>query len=125
AVDRNDWVSGDQLDAVLRVPVGRIDHDIVEALLTRKHGGEHDAVVIDARFGAEDRHTITGGIARQHFLYRAATGHAVTDHNQVLTSVGLCAVDGSHFHQIVHSGWSQAAGKTAPGSMAKGSVSVR
>src|SRR3546814_16472135 len=63
--------------AIVGIPGGIVDHDIVEAFLAREHGGEHDAVVIDARFSAEDRHAVTCGIAREQLLARAAAGHAV------------------------------------------------
>src|SRR3546814_15925079 len=75
-------VARDQRDAVRRIPAGIVDHDVVEALLTREHGGEHDAVVIDARLGAENRYAIAVRIAREQFLDRAASGHAVADDAQ-------------------------------------------
>ena len=106
AVDRDDRVTRDQRDAIIRIPAGVVDHDIVEALLAREHGREHDAVVIDPRLGAEDRHAIAVRIAREQFLDRAAAGHAVADHDQMLARVGA-RFEGAVFHQSIQSSCSQ------------------
>src|SRR3546814_6366208 len=92
--------------AIVGIPGGIVDHDIVEAFLAREHGGEHDAVVIDARFSAEDRHAVTCGIAREQFLDRAAAGHAVADDDEMLARVGV-GFEGAVFHQSIQSSCSQ------------------
>src|SRR5690606_28990793 len=82
AVDLDHRVAGDQFDAIALVPGGIVDHDVLEALLPRKHGRKHDAVVIDARFRAEDHDLVKVRIPRENLFHRAATGHAVADDDQ-------------------------------------------
>ncbi len=106
AVDRDHRVARDQRDAVRRIPVGIVDHDVVEAFFAREHGGEHDAVIVDARFGAENRHAVARRIAREQFLDRAAAGHAVADHHEMLARVAF-RLDRAMFHQSVQSSCSQ------------------
>ena len=82
AVDMVDRVARYQRDGIVIVPVLTVDDDLVEGLLACQHGREHDAVVIDPRFGAEDGDSEATRIAGQHFFDRAAAGHAVADHDQ-------------------------------------------
>ena len=55
AVDRDDLVALVERDAVLDVPAVAVDDDLLVVLLARQHRRQHDAVVIDARLGVEDR----------------------------------------------------------------------
>ena len=103
AIDGSDRIARDQRDFVVRVPFGTVDHDVLEGLFACQHGREHDAVVVHARLGAEDRHVEAGGIAGEDFLYRAAPGHAVADHHQALTDLrGFRSVLFGHCRRGVH-----------------------
>src|SRR3546814_6030920 len=82
------------------------DLDVVEALLAREHGRQHDAVVIDARLGAENRYAIAVRIAREQFLDRAASGHAVADDDQVFARLGA-GFQGAMFHRSIQSSRSE------------------
>ncbi len=86
AVDVIDGIACDQLDTVRGVPLGGIEDDFVEALLSGQDRRKHDAVVVHPRLGAEDRDRVARGVTRQDFLDRAAPGHAVADHHQSLGS---------------------------------------
>ena len=58
---RGHGIAGDQRDAVLVVPFARIDDDLVDTLVAGQHAGEHDAVVVDMRLGAEHGDAVTLG----------------------------------------------------------------
>ena len=58
AVDRGDLVTLVERDAVLDVPTVAVDDDLLVVLLAGENGRQHDAVVVDARLGVEDRHLV-------------------------------------------------------------------
>ena len=55
AVDGDDAVALIERHAVVDVPAVAVDDDLIEGLLARQDRREHDAVVVDARLGVEDR----------------------------------------------------------------------
>src|SRR5439155_26847442 len=65
-----------------------VEDDVLEALLASEHRGEHDPIVIDPRFRAEDRDPIARRVALENFLHRTASGHAVADDDQPLARIG-------------------------------------
>ena len=85
AVDADHRVARNQRDPVVGIPVIAVDDDVLEGFLAREYRGKHDAVVVHPRFRAENRHIEAVAIAGEDFLYRAAAGHAVADHHQLLT----------------------------------------
>ncbi len=73
-----------QVDVVLRVPLATVDDDVVGGLLAGEHRRQHDAVVVDVRLVAEDRH----GEARlvlEDLLEAGHPRHAVADDDQALS----------------------------------------
>ena len=88
AIDARNRVAGIKPDAVVVVPVLRIDDDVVEALVARQHAGEHDAVVVHMRLGAEHGDAIAVRLVTgQQFLDRAHAGHAVADDDEMFSRV--------------------------------------
>ncbi len=86
AVDRVNRLPGDQPDAVLVVPVRRIDDDLVDRLFAGQHRGQQDAVVVRVRLGADDGDGVAVGSAGQQLLDRAHSGHPVADDNEALAA---------------------------------------
>ena len=81
-VQTGDRATSMQGDPVVAVPGLVIDDDIGEGLLPGQHWREHDAVVVDPRFGPENGYLVAIGIALEHLLDGATARHAVTDNNQ-------------------------------------------
>ena len=84
AIDGDDGFALAQIDVVPRVPGVVVDDDVVELLVAREHGRQHDAVVVDARLGAEDGHVIAVRRARKEFFQHAAGGHSVAEDDKLL-----------------------------------------
>ena len=90
AVDRDDRLALAQRDLVLRVPGVVVDDDVVERLLAGEHRREHDAVVVDARLGAENRDVVAIRRARKELFEHAARRHAVAEHDEFLLERSVC-----------------------------------
>ena len=87
AVDVPHPLAGDQLDAVLGVPLAGVDDDLVELLLARQQRAEHDAVVVRVRLRPEHGDVESAGIAGEDLLHRPHAGHSVADDDQALPHV--------------------------------------
>ena len=87
AIDRRHRITRDQLYAIVGIPGGVIDDDVVKRLFPGQHRREHDAVIIHIGFGAEDGDAVAPRVARQQFLDRAAAGHAVAHHDQMFADI--------------------------------------
>ncbi len=85
AVDGDDGLALAQIDVVSRVPGVVMDDDVVELLFAGQHRRQHDAVVVDARLGAEDRHVVAVGRAREELVEHAAGRHAVAENDKLLS----------------------------------------
>ena len=82
-------------DAVIDVPAVAVDDDLVEGFLARQDRRQHDAVVVDARLGVEDRDLVGVGRGFEQFFQRAARRHAVADDDEALTRRGRrCGLEG-------------------------------
>ncbi len=68
AVHLGDRLAQVQPDAVVGVPVERVEHDLVERLLAGEHRREQDAVVVRVRLGAEHRDVVQVGSDLQQLL---------------------------------------------------------
>ncbi len=79
AVDRDDPVAFVKRHSMVDVPAVAVDDDLLEGLLARQDRRQHDAVVIDARLGVEDRDLVGFGSGFEEFLERAARRHTVAD----------------------------------------------
>ena len=86
AIDGDDGFALAQIDVVPRVPGVVVNDDVVELLVAREHGRQHDAVVVDARLGAEDGHVIAVGRAREELVQHAAGGHSVAEDDKLLSA---------------------------------------
>ena len=82
AVDCGNRLAGNQLDALVRVPVAVMGHDVLELLLPGQHRREHDPVVVAVRLGAEHGDVERAGRAGDDLLQRADAGHAVANQHQ-------------------------------------------
>ncbi len=71
-----------QGDAVLRIPGPVVEDDLVQLLLARQHGRQHDAVVVGVGLGPEYRDLVEVGRDLEQLLQRAHAGHAVAHHHQ-------------------------------------------
>ena len=69
---------------MLHVPAVAMDDDFLERLLARENRRQHDAVVVDARLGVEDRHVVGVGRRLEQLFQGAARRHAVADDDQAL-----------------------------------------
>jgi hypothetical protein len=87
SVDSGDLVPLVKRDAVLDVPAVAVDDDLFEVLLAGKHRREHDAVVVDARLGVEDRDLIAAGRALEQMLEHSPRSHAVADDDEFFAHV--------------------------------------
>ncbi len=83
AVDRRHRLAQVQRDAVVLVPVERVEDDLVERLLAGQHGGEQDAVVVGMGLGAEHGDVVQVRRDLQQLFQGAHAGHAVADHHQL------------------------------------------
>jgi hypothetical protein len=84
AIDHLDHFALAQRDAVILVPLHRVEHDVADGLLAGEHGRQQNSVVVAVWFGTEDGDVIEiGGTVQQHFD-RADAGHTVADHHQLL-----------------------------------------
>ncbi len=83
-IDLHHWIAADQNDAVAVVPILPVYDDFLEALFACEDRGKHDPVVIHAGLGAEYRHIETVRVAGEDFLHRTASGHAVSDYDELL-----------------------------------------
>ena len=84
AIDRGDRRTLVERDAVLHIPTIAMDDDLLEGFLAGEHRRQHDAIVVHAWFGIEDRHV--EGVGRQiEKLVECTSGrHAVADDDQTL-----------------------------------------
>ncbi|MCY1298590.1 hypothetical protein D9M70_480840 [compost metagenome] len=87
-VDRYHGITGKQLDAVLFVPLARVEHDVRHRLLAGQHRRQQDAVVVAVRLGAEHRDVVQVRGELEQFLDGAHAGHAVADDDQARTGLG-------------------------------------
>ena len=74
-VDCNDLFTETARHAVLFVPRRIVDHDVFVCFVSRKNGGQHDAVVVAARFGIEEGYVIFAGSGVEQLFERPTTGH--------------------------------------------------
>ena len=73
-----------QADTILLVPCERIENDFGCLLRPVEHRGQHDAVVVAERLGAEHRDIEQlGAAARENLLDGARARHAVADDDQI------------------------------------------
>ncbi|MCY1220466.1 hypothetical protein D9M72_324810 [compost metagenome] len=86
-VDGDDLVALVERDLVLDVPSVAVDDDLLVVLLARKHRRQHDAVVVDARLGIEDRHRVSARGLLEEFFQHAARRHAVADDHELFSGV--------------------------------------
>src|SRR5580704_11957238 len=86
-VDRDDFVPLIKGDAVLDIPTVVVDDYLLVILLPRKYRREHDAVVIDARFGIEDGGLVAARLPVEEVLQHSAGRHAVADDDKLLGHV--------------------------------------
>src|SRR6185369_14436333 len=82
-IDHLDHFALAQRDAVILVPLLRVEHDVVDGLLTSEHGRQQNSVVVAVWFGTEDGDVIEIGRTIQQHFDRADAGHAVADHHQL------------------------------------------
>ena len=87
-VDLGDRAAGVQGDGVVAVPGLVIEDDVGEGLLSGEDGREHDAVVVHPGLSPEDGDLVAVGVALEHFLHRAAAGHAVADDDKTFLGHG-------------------------------------
>ena len=91
AVDLVDAGAGMQGDAVLLVPVQRVQVDLVVVLLAAEYVGQHDSVVVAVGFVTEHGDLeLLGAAAGEHLLDRTGPGHAVAHHHQTLLGHRRC-----------------------------------
>ena len=83
AMDVDHLLAEVQRDAVLGVPLDRVEDDVGERLLAGQHRREQDAVVVRVRLGAEHGDVVQVGSDLQQLLERAHAGHAVADHHEI------------------------------------------
>ncbi len=84
AIDGDDLATPVKGHAVAFVPGLVVDQDILVDRLARQHRREHDPVVVDPRFGPENRDVVTSGHPGEEFLHGPAGRHAVADHDEAL-----------------------------------------
>src|SRR5439155_584622 len=71
-----------KVDAVLPIPVGPVDHDVVGRFLSRKHRREEHAVVVGMGLVAEDGH-VEARRMPEDLLEACHARHAVADHHEL------------------------------------------
>ena len=84
AVNLRDLGTFVERHAVLDVPAVAVDDDVVEGFLTREKWRQHDAVVVDARFGVENRYVVGAGVLVEQTFEGATRRHAVADDDELL-----------------------------------------
>ena len=87
-VDRDDAMALIERDAVVDVPTVSMDDDLIEGLLAGQDRRQHDAIVIDARLGVEDRDLVGFGSGFEQFFQGAPRRHAVADDDEALSRFG-------------------------------------
>ncbi len=87
AIYLDDTLAGDEPDAVLRIPIDGVEHDVVDRLLGREHRREQDTVVVAVRLGAEDRDLVGLGRELDELLDCTHAGHAVADQHELAFSL--------------------------------------
>ena len=87
AVDRDDLVALVERDAVLDVPAVAVDDDLLVALFAGKNRRQHDAVIIDARLGVEDRDFVAPRSRFEQMLEHSARRHSVSDDDEFFSHV--------------------------------------
>ena len=75
------------VDAVLLVPLERIEPELAGVLEAAEDGGQQDAVVGAVRLGAEHANVEAIRVAGQDFLDHLGPGHAGADHHQRVMSL--------------------------------------
>jgi hypothetical protein len=93
-VHLGDLPAGVQRDAVVLVPGPVVEHDFVQRLFAGEHRRQQDAVVVGVGFGAEDGDVVQVGRDLQQLFERAHASHAVADHDQLHSLLGV----GPHVH---------------------------
>ena len=101
-----------QLDAVLAIPVERVQRDLVGRLLAGQHRRQQDAVVVDVGFVAEDRDVELRRVL-QDLLDAGDAGHAVADDDERSLPVnrrstpglGACSTLGSRALALATGDW--------------------
>jgi hypothetical protein len=74
-----------QRDAIVAIPIQRIQINFAFALASVQHVREQNAVVVAVRLIAEHSDLeLPGAIARQDLLDSASAGHAIADYHKVL-----------------------------------------
>jgi len=84
-IDGDDGLASAQIDMVSYVPVLMMNDDVIELLLAGEHGRQHDAVIVDARLGAEDGDVVAIWRARKQLLEQSAGRHAVAENDEPLS----------------------------------------
>ena len=83
--------AGREGDAVFRVPMAVIEHDVGNGLLTRQHRRQQDAVIISVRLGPEYGDVVMIGRAIEQLLDGLDAGHAVANNDEFpFHSFGPC-----------------------------------
>ncbi len=82
AVDFHHRLAGVQGDAVVGIPVQRIEDDLLDGLLACQHGREQDAVVVGMRLAAEHGDVVEVGRELEQLFERPHPGHAIADENE-------------------------------------------
>ena len=91
SIDVHDLAAAMQGDGIGLIPGGIMDQDVVVGLFPGQHGREHDAIVVDARLGAENGDVVSPRSALEELLQHTAGGHAVADNDQLFGHRGLPA----------------------------------
>ena len=85
AVDADDADAGVQLDAVLLVPVQRVDENVSRVMGAGQHTGQQDAVVVAAGFLSQHGDVVGFLTAQRHHLFHeAGAGHAIANDHEFL-----------------------------------------
>jgi hypothetical protein len=82
AVDQRDRRRLVQGDTVGSVPVIAMGDDVFVGLLARKDGGEHEAVIVHARFGIEDGDIELARCRLEQMFEHAPGGHTIADDDE-------------------------------------------
>src|SRR5262249_47244445 len=67
------------------VPFAGVKNDFIDLLLSREQGGQQDAIVAGMRLRADDFDLEAFAVARENFIDRAHSGHAVADEEETLS----------------------------------------
>ncbi len=65
-----------------------MNDDVLILLFARENRRQHDAIVIDARLGAENGDVVEVGLAREQFVEHTAGGHAVAENDEFASCRG-------------------------------------